>query len=423
MNNLISLRLSRAITIWIICFISIAAGLLLTSCSDEDEEFNDNNQQTVLFFMPWTGNAEGNHGLYNTFLQNLNSIEQTIIANGGYNGRVLVFISTSANVSNLYEIVYENGVIHHNTIKTYSGNDYTTSSGIAQMLNDVKNESSTLYYSMIIGGHGCGWTYASDWAQTANLPKTTSCLVNNDSVNTYPTTRFFGSYLPSDYAIEVDTLAQGIAEAGITLQYILFDNCYMANIETAYALRHATQWLVASTSEIMSIGMPYASIWSELSSTTPSYQSIVNNFHSFYSTYSTPCGALSAINCQQVEAMASIMQKINKRYTLTDSLVDSIQVLDGYNATMFYDFGDYVAHLCKDASLYQEFLTQLERTVPYTSTTNTLYSYLYSRPIYIPIKTYSGISISEPSRNPIVVKGIEKTDWWKATHQEDNKIE
>lgn len=412
-------RLLHTLFIWIICIVSIASGLLLVSCSDDDDDFNSYNQQTILVFMPWTGNADGNHGLYNTFLLNLNSIEQAIVADKGYDGRLLVFISTSANESKLYEITYENGTIRHKTIKAYTGNSYTTPSGIAQILNDVKTESSTLYYSMIIGGHGCGWTYASDWKQSANMPKhSLSLATNNDSTIAFPTTRFFGSNAPNEYAIDVETLADGIGQAGIKLQYLLFDNCYMANIETAYALRRITQWLVASTSEIMTIGMPYASIWNELSSTSPSYQNIVNSFHSFYSTYSTPCGTLSVIDCQQMDAMASIMQEINKRYSLADSLTGSIQVLDGYSPSLFYDFGDYVDHLCKDTDLLQEFHAQLQRAVPYTSTTSTLYSYLYSQPQYIPVKTFSGITISEPSQNPIATLGEKKTAWWKATHQE-----
>lgn len=420
MKNIpIFLRFLHNLSMWTICIVSVASGLLLISCSDDDDDFHNYNQQTILVFMPWTGNAEGNNGLYNTFLLNLNSIEQAIVADKGCNGRLIVFISKSANESNLYEITYENGTVRHKTIKTYTGNSYTTPSGIAQILNDVKTESSTLYYSMIIGGHGCGWTYASDWKQSANMPKRSLLLsTNNDSANAFPTTRFFGSNAPNDFAIDVETLADGISQAGIKLQYILFDNCYMANIETAYALRHITQWLVASTSEIMIIGMPYASIWHELSSIAPSYQNIVNGFHSFYSTYSTPCGTLSAIDCQQMDAMASIMQEINKRYSSADSLVDSVQVLDGYNSSLFYDFGDYVDHLCQDAALLQEFQAQLHRTIPYTSSTNTLYSYLYSQPQYIPVKTFSGITISEPSLNPIATLGEKKTAWWKATHQE-----
>ena len=58
----------------------------------------------------------------------------------------------------------------------------------------------------------------------------------------YPTTRFFGSVDDMSLAINVNTLAQAIADAGMKMQYILFDNCYMANVETAYELKDVTNF-------------------------------------------------------------------------------------------------------------------------------------------------------------------------------------
>jgi hypothetical protein len=33
------------------------------------------------------------------------------------------------------------------------------------------------------------------------------------------------------------------------------------------------------------------------------------------------------------------------------------------------------------------------------------------------VKTFSGITISDPSINSVAKDGKEKTSWWKATHQ------
>lgn len=405
--------------IWM-TFSIIITCLLLSSCSKDDPN-NDNpdSQHTVLLFMPWTGDATNNHGLYSSFIQNLNSIEQAVIDNKGYAGHLIVFLSTSASESQLYEIVYDNGNIRRNTIKTYTDTSYTTASGLAQVLNDVKATTRSSSFSMIIGGHGSGWTYAADWEQSSHAAKAAPhSTAHDDEASPYPTTRFFGSHLPNEYAIDIETLAKGISQTGITLQYLLFDNCYMANIETAYELRHVTNWLIASTSEIISIGMPYSSMWSNLSASDPSYKNIVDSYYDFYSSYSTPCGSLSAIDCRQMDDLASMMRDINSRYTITDAITDSIQVLDGYKSAMFYDLGDYVDHLCTDSTLLDEFHTLLKRAVPYASTTNTLYSYIYDRPTYITVNTFCGITISDPSQNQIAANGKTRTAWWKATHAE-----
>lgn len=412
--------------------------LLTASCSSDDSvDVDDINKQTILVFMPWTGNSTGDTGLYYTFRQNLDSIETAIRTRRGLTGRLLVFISTSPQSDSLFEVTYSRGVIRHVPVKTYTGHTYTTPAGIAQILSDVQGSASALNYAMIIGCHGCGWTYKGDWVSYPGNAKG-----NNPTVEPWgealskqadrqmdvddlpgerlyglcPETRFFGSVSDRSYAIDVTDLAAGIKQSGIKLQYLLFDDCYMANVETAYALREATNWLVASTSEVMYIGMPYREMWSQLSSATPSYQSLVSSFYNFYSSYAYPYGALSAIDCRQVDRLAELMKEINSHYTLPDSLVDSVQVLDGFRTHLFYDLGDYVGHLCQNPTLMSDFREQLDKVVPYTQATSSLYTFLYSIARTFPATRYSGITVSDLSRNDVAVKGREKTEWWKATH-------
>lgn len=99
-------------------------------------------------------------------------------------------------------------------------------------------------------------------------------------------------------------------------------------------------------------------------------------------------------------------------------MADSLQVLDGFSTPLFFDLGDYVDHLCTNATLLSDFHAQLKRTVPYAASTQTLYSYLYDHPIYIPVNTFSGITISDPSTSSVTEKGKKNTEWWKATHEE-----
>ena len=56
------------------------------------------------------------------------------------------------------------------------------------------------------------------------------------------------------------------------------------------------------------------------------------------------------------------------------------------------------------------------KVIKSTQSTETLYSNLYNSPVYITVKSYSGITISDPSNNTAALKSKEKTNWWKATH-------
>lgn len=399
----------------------------LSSCTtEESEDVNDINKQTLLVFMPWSG-SETSQGLYSYFQQNLDSIESAIVRARTMNGRVLVFLSTSANESSLYEITYANRQIVHTPIKTYSGNLYTTADGITQILNDVQTNAYALNYAMIIGCHGCGWTYKDDWenypynSKAGHFATDSKSFAKSNGVTlsaSYPTTRFYGSVSDNNYATDIPVLAQGVQNSGIKMQYILFDDCYMANVETAYELKDATNFLIGSTSEIMSIGMPYQTMWSSLATSAPSYSSAVNAFKTFYSNYEYPYGAISVVDCRKLDHLAEQMKMINQNFTFADSLRDSLQVLDGFHSHIFYDMSDYVYRLCKNEDILNDFSSTMSQVIKSTAYTDSIYSYIYydEGPKYIKVNHYSGLTISDPSLSSVALKGREKTAWWKATH-------
>lgn len=422
----------------------------VTSCKSDDDDdkslVDKVNPKTTIVFMPWTGSATDD-GLYRAFQKNLDSIESAIVRAQGINGRMMVFLSTSATRSSLYEVTYDEKTqsIVHTTKKDYTGNSYNSAAGITEIMKDVMDNAEALNYSLIIGCHGCGWTYKDDWnnypynakqhtawrmgsAQAKDQPSAQAKAHPVMMAGPYPTTRYFGSVSDKAYSLDIETLVDGLKGAGfgsesnkldgkkLLMQYILFDDCYMANIETAYALKDVTNFLICSTSEILATGMPYASIWSYLESSTPNYSSIVSGFNTFYSSYTVSSGALSAIDCREVGGLAALMKEINHRYRISDATVSRLQVLDGYNVPLFYDMGDYVDSLCTDDSWRSDFHDQLDKVVPYTSHTNSIYTYIYSVPYFFPVTRYSGITISDPSQNPVALRGKEKTAWWRDTH-------
>lgn len=424
--------------------IALIALLNFNSCNDEAVDVDTVNKQTILVFLPWTGSAYGS-GLYSDFCNNLDSIEKGIVEKKGLsNSRVLVFLSKpktnsgSYDKSYLYELKYNETEkkVDEVELKTYEGNSYATAEGLTGLLNDVKSNAEALNYAMIIGSHGCGWTYKDDWqsypynakehqgwteAKTSKSAKTIATNSQSSSFagwDAHPLTRFVGSMSDSDYAIDITTLAQGIEASGIKMQYILFDACYMSNVETAYELRNATNYLVASASEVMAIGMPYTSIWTYLNSATPNYSSIVSSFNSFYSSYSAPYGNLAAIDCREMESLAAVMKDINTKYPTIDSeKLAGVQKLGGFQPTIYYDLGNYIDSLVPTGYLKDQFTTQLKKTVKASQSTSQVLSALYSSTELIDINTFSGLTISDPSSNAVAVRGREKCSWWKATHE------
>ena len=407
-----------------ICSISLA--MTFTSCSEEAFDTDSVNKQTILVFYPWTG-SQSSTGLLGYLQNNIDSICDGIIDRKGLNNsRVLVFLSDKYNHSTLYDLQYNATTksVDRVPLKEYEGASYASAEGIADIMNEVKTQASALNYALIVGVHGCGWTYASDWSRYPYYarPSVTRPRDNNFSGIQFgpdpnaPLTRFFGSVSLAENAMDISTLAEGIRESGLKMQYILFDACYMSNIETAYELKDVTNYMIASGSEIMAAGLPYRSMWSYLNSPTPNYSGIVSTSVNFYKNSSAPFCNLAAIDCRQVEKLASVMKDINAEYQLSASVsLDSIQHLDGFRPHLFYDLETYVDSLRPSGYLLDQFKSQLKLTIKASDHTDEAYTCIYSSDSF-KIKNYCGITISDPSQHSVAIKGREKTGWWKATH-------
>lgn len=419
--------LSTAVSVLMVC-------LLATSCDEEAIDVEEVNKQTIFVYMPWSG-SNNDSGLYECFLVNLDSIEAAITRKGGLDkSRLVVFLSESATSSKLYEVTYDKHQgLSHKMLKEYSGHDYTTADGLTRLFKDVQGAAYALNYALIAGGHGTGWTGVNDWQDYPNrAPRRASKVFPTQAnkaalMNTpYPRTRFYGSVTSKDYSIDITTLAQAIKEAGLHMQYILFDDCYMANVEVAYELRDVTNFLLASTSEVFDEGMPYTKMWSYLATPTPNYSSAVSAFKSYLDNYEPPAGSpplsvkptgtLAAIDCRQMDNLAAVMRQINEHYTLDEALLLDLQVLDGFDDPIFYDMGHYVENLCTDPYLLEKFEAQLTATVVSKTATERIYSHIYRIPRFIDVNTFSGLTISDPTYNEVVKESKKQTAWWKATH-------
>lgn len=404
----------------------ISLAMTFTGCSEEAFDTDSVNKQTMLVFYPWTGDKSST-GLLGYLQNNIDSICDGIIDRKGLNNsRVLVFLSEKYNHSTLYDLQYNATTksVDRVPLKEYKGASYASAEGIADILNEVKTQANALNYALIVGVHGCGWTYASDWSRYPYYarPSVTRPRDNNFSGIQFgpdpnaPLTRFFGSVSLAENAMDISTLAEGIRESGLKMQYILFDACYMSNIETAYELKDVTNYMIASGSEIMAAGLPYRSMWSYLNSPTPNYSSIVSTSVNFYKNSSAPFCNLAAIDCRQVEKLASVMKEINAQYQLSASVsLDSIQHLDGFRPHLFYDLETYVDSLRPSGYLLDQFKSQLKLTIKASDHTDEAYTCIYSSDSF-KIKNYCGITISDPSQHSVAIKGREKTGWWKATH-------
>jgi hypothetical protein len=318
----------------------------------------------------------------------------------------------TTNHASMFEIVLENGKCVRKEVKEYSDPAFTTAAGITSILNDVKAFAPGYTYSMVVGGHGLGWIPV-DAPGRANAIKHQPAHWEYGTADDKDMTRFFGG-LDKESQTDITTLAEGISGAGIKMEYILFDDCYMSCVEAAYDLRHVADYIIGCPTEIMVYGMPYHIIGQHLIGDID-YRAISDDFIDFYTTAPNVknCGTIGITDTSQIDELAAIMKTINSQFSFDESFGD-LQTMCGYTPSIFFDCGSYVETLCKDEALLQRFREQLERTVPYKGHTATYYTNISRREI--PINSYSGTTISDPSHNDWAEDSKHTTAWWQATH-------
>ena len=380
-----------------------AAVMAVSSCHDDDDgpEVVE-NKKTLLMYFPWSTN------LTDYFYGNISDMEEAISKAGLDNERVIVFISTSATKAEMFEITCNGGKCTRTELKTYDNPSLTTAAGIAGILEDMKTFAPARTYAMTIGCHGMGWLPVE--SKYSAMSQSPAFVPHYSADKGYAMTRYFGG-TTSQYQTDISTLAEAIANAGLTMEFILFDDCYMSSVEAAYDLRQVAGHIIACPTEIMAYGMPYSEIGRYLLG-EPDYQAVAEGFYDFYSTYTYPYGTLGITDCSRLDALAEIMKEINSRYEFDKSKLSGLQRMDGYTPVLFYDFGDYVENLCPDEALLAEFKARLAQAVPYAVHTERYYSAYCGA---VDIHSYSGITTSEPSTHSLAADVVD-TNWYRDTH-------
>lgn len=382
--------------------------LSFTCCQPEDDNEKDfaYTDNTILMFLPWAGSETDASSLYGYIQGNIKTIENAIRVDKGMNHtRLFVCISTSRSAGALIEVKYnkKTQMCVRDTIDKYEWPTNDPVRIMTERFSKVKSLSPSTKYSLFIGCHGTGW------------------LTRKSSIN--KVNKVIGG-TSAKYSFTAEDLSSALINSGLHPQYILFDACYMANIECAYDLRNCCEHIIASTSELMDYGMPYDRLWRQLSSADPDYYDICNCFNSFYTTYMYPYGTISVINCAEVDQIVEIMKEINNKYDvdlmINDGLInpDNIQKLDGFDKTIFFDMQDYVTCLCKDEALLKRFNQVIQLVSPYPAATPTIFSTVTGSRKYIKVTNYSGITCSDATQSTEnnAKESKTHTNWWIATH-------
>lgn len=146
----------------------------------------------------------------------------------------------------LLEVVKdEDGKMGMKEVKSYDRLEYSTDpKRLRQVIEDMRRCHDSKSYGLVMWSHGTGWSYAE-----------TSHPSNREGMF------YTFGYDAQDWGrdeMNIDEMAEAIPDG--MFDFIWFDACYMAGIETVYQLRNKCSRLVAYPTEICNDGMPYDTV-------------------------------------------------------------------------------------------------------------------------------------------------------------------
>lgn len=372
--------------------------------------------RTVLLYMP-------GENLLRFYRQNIDGICRAVSADVPGDGRMLIcWQPQNEGKATLEEICYDTGTRSSRivTLKEYETFSAKSPADVATMLSDVEIWAPAGRYGLIIGCHGKAWV-----PRTAGNLSMNALRPNREEDLWIPApgalpTRSFGD---SGNELEIPELAEVLEAQSIRFDYLIFDACFMANIETLYDLRHAVDYVVASPCEIMAAGFPYERITPHLFTDATIRTSLEASCREFWEFYeydwdtisgNEQSGCISLAVMSEIDALVPLMRDIKQAPQQSFDL-NTLQSYEGFNNHLFFDLEQYVKESCADQGMIDAFNAQLEKAFPPACRLYTAQFYSEFNHRLNPVSYYSGVTVSEPSKNSKAPDNIQ-TAWYQATH-------
>ena len=398
-----------------LCLLTLAT---LAACSKEEPGYNPPAlaDRTVLLYMP-------GQSLSAYYKNNIQGIHTAVTDRALGNGRMLVCWQPEKQTSAvMLEIYYDRNKRRSETkiLKTYDDFNAGSAADVQRIFADAAELAPAQNYGLIIGCHGKAWIPASGGVLPYSLR---SAEPDDDVWTTAPgakTTRSFGD---TGYELDITELASAIETQSFRFDYLIFDDCFMANIETLYDLRRAVDYIVASPCEVMGDGFPYDRIVPHLFEGNGVLSSLEKACWEFWNLYENDwrstiayeqSGCISLAVTAQLDALAKEMRRIKDKKQAFD--IDALQYYKGNVTKLFYDLEHYVTLCCNDQGVVDDFKARMKLAFPVSSRHHTASFYsAYDRRNHS-VNYYSGVSVSEPEPSAKYAAENQQTNWYRDTH-------
>lgn len=250
-----------------------------------------------------------------------------------------------------------------------SGTPATSAARMADVIATSRELAPANGYGLVVWGHGTGWI--------------------QDGIADDRLTYSLGP--DGGKKMNISTLADVIEDCG-GFDYIYFDCCYMASVETVYELRHCARYIVGSATELPANGMDYSVNVPYLAD--GSEEALIRSARNTYEHYDALSGdsRTCTISVIKTAGLDELAEKTASMYMASGTAFGGYtpqRFTDLRTTCYYYDFKDFVRALPVDC--YPEFVELFNKVVIYSANT----PYLWAS---VDLSRHNGLSTYIPTQ-------------------------
>ena len=371
----------------------------MSSCIYEDEPiYPPEKERLILIYAVAANNLQYNLTLD---MQEILKIASTLDLD---RNKVLVYSVVNSGECKLQQLVKDKkGNYNFDDVITFSDLPLSTSPERMQEVYDYVNENYDYpEKGLILWSHATGWV---PWFG-GNTPD----QAEQDKRKAFGQDKFEGG----EYWMNITDLAEAIPTG--MFDFIWFDCCYMANIETIYQLREKTPYIIGYVTEIASDGMPYHLTMPYLLKKEPNLVGAAENLYDYYSNKGIAV-SVSIIDTSKLDLLAEASSNIFSQGILPPDFIPSGIQNYGRQGYKFYDMKQLL-DIYQDVGegLKMQLNAAFEEAVIYKAISDYDFN---DKPINV--SDYSGLSMhnytDDGSQNNAFYREL---DWFKSTRSKAN---
>ncbi len=274
-------------------------------------------------------------------------------------GRLLVYHAAPGTRPRLIEINPDGS---ETQLATYPEGGSVTIARMRRVIDDTRSAAPARDYGLVLWSHATGWL--NDYG-----------VIDDSDLYRQYTPMSFGSDGTDRSKMKIKSLARALD--GQHWSFIYFDCCHMATVEVAYELRHLTDIIVASPTELGVEGMPYdINVPYFFKSVPDMKQAARNTFNSYADGLvekSYGC-SISVIDTSVLDELAEITKAV---YASGASAPQNYSPIPYFRSivmsTGIFDMHHHISSLDCDPELKSRWTEAFNKTVTLKMSTPTVY--------------------------------------------------